>query len=86
MTTSRATKRPVPPTLPFASSVSADVLEQIVFGTKIARHVAITDPQDLPAVTARRIWDNIEAYLRTGDWPDRRRTAAEIDAEEAGAQ
>jgi hypothetical protein len=78
----RALKVPVPTPLPFAESVPADVLQQIVFGSRIARSVAITDPYELPALTAKRIWSNIECYLATGDWLDRRRSAAEIDAEE----
>lgn len=77
------TKTPVAARLPFATSVSAEVLEQIVFGTTVARSIAITDPEMLPSLTAKRIWDNIQCYLSTGDWPDRRRTAAEIDAEDA---
>lgn len=77
------TKTRVATPLPFATSVPEEVLNQIVFGTRVARFIAITDPDDMPAVTAKRIWDNIQCYLSTGDWPDRRRTAAEIDAEGA---
>jgi hypothetical protein len=78
-------KTPVAPTLPFATAVPAEILEQIVFGTKIARFIAITDPDEMPAVIAKRIWENVQSYLRSGDWPDRRRTAAEIDEEEAAS-
>lgn len=58
-----------------------DAIKQIVLGTNIARSVAIEDPDTIPGITAARIWDNLSSYFLIGDWPDRRRTAAEIEAE-----
>ena len=78
-------KQPLPPRLQ-SEQIPLATLERIVFGTSVARHVAITDTDSLPYLTAQRIWDNVQAWASSGDWPDRRRTAAEIDTEEVGSE
>lgn len=60
-------------------------VKEIVFGTQVARSLEVEAPAVIVQVTAERIWGNLAAYFVTGDWPDRRRTAAEIDAEDAEA-
>lgn len=53
----------------------------IVFGTRIARSVEIETPDIIVGVVRDRIWDNLRAFLAVGDWPDRLRSAEEIDAD-----
>lgn len=58
----------------------------VVFGTSVARSLVYTErPEALVGIVAERIWSNLDAYFTTGDWPDRRRSAAEVDAEEFGS-
>lgn len=62
----------------------ANAIRDIVFDTKIARSLIYTErPEVLVGLTAERIWSNLSAYFACGDWPDRRRPAAEIDADTA---
>jgi hypothetical protein len=66
--------------------VPAEIREQIkevVFGTPISRSVEVEPPDVIVQATRDRIWANLSGYLTSGDWADRRRTAAEIDAEDA---
>uniref|UniRef100_UPI003F494751 hypothetical protein n=1 Tax=Nonomuraea sp. CA-251285 TaxID=3240002 RepID=UPI003F494751 len=46
------------------------VLRDIVFGTKLSAVVEFEEPRQIIQLTAKRIWDNLECFLLTGDWPD----------------
>ena len=58
-------------------------VREIVFGTRVAGSISIETPETIVRTTAERIWKNLDAYVTTGDWPDRRRTAEEVDREES---
>jgi hypothetical protein len=46
-----------------------DEVKRVLFSTSVAASVAVTeDPRDIPAITAARIWDNLQAYALTGTW------------------
>lgn len=66
-------------------TLDAATAKDIVFGTRVSRFVEGEPAEDIVQITAARIWDNLSAYFNSGDWPDRRRTAEEIDAEEAAS-
>lgn len=80
MTEKKPSDQPTP-----IRTLDYETAKAIVFGTVIARSVEVEKPHVIVQVTAALIWDNLNAYLATGDWPDRRRTADEIDAEEVAA-
>ncbi|MGW1615757.1 hypothetical protein ACWCQZ_41175 [Streptomyces sp. NPDC002285] len=58
----------------------ADQILPIIFATNVSRTACLTEPADaIPQLTARRIADNVQAWVASGDWVDRPLTAAEID-------
>lgn len=46
------------------------VLRDIVFGTRLSAVAEFEEPRQIIQLTAKRIWDNVECFLLTGDWPD----------------
>lgn len=66
----RTYKRRVDVQLQLPVFCDRETARRIIFGTKIARSVLITEtPEDVVYVTAKRIADEFDSYFRFGEWP-----------------